>query len=76
MSYGVGQRRGSDPELLWQWCRLASVAPIRPLAWETPYAAGAALKRQKTEEKKNQKNTNSKRYAPQCSQQYYLQLLR
>ena len=26
------------------WCRLATVAPIRPLAWETPYAIGAALK--------------------------------
>ena len=27
-------------------------APIRPLAWETPYAAGAALKRQKGAKKK------------------------
>ena len=29
------------------WCRLAATAPIRPLAWEPPCAAGAALKRQK-----------------------------
>ena len=36
-------RRGSDPELLWLWCRLAAAAPIRPLAWELPYASGAAL---------------------------------
>ena len=31
------------------WCRLTAVAPIRPLAWEFPYAAtGAALKRKKS----------------------------
>ena len=24
------------------WYRLAAAAPIRPLAWEPPYAAGAA----------------------------------
>ena len=29
------------------WCRPAAVALIRPLAWEPPYAAGVALKRQK-----------------------------
>ena len=29
------------------WCRPAAAAPIRPLAWETSYAAGAALKRKK-----------------------------
>ena len=34
------------------WCRLAAAAPIRPLAWETPYATGAALRRQKTGKKK------------------------
>ena len=28
--------------------RPAATAPIRPLAWEPPYAAGVALKRQKT----------------------------
>ena len=26
------------------WRRLAAAAPIPPLAWELPYAAGAALK--------------------------------
>ena len=35
------------------WCRTAAVAPIAPLAWEPPYAAGAALKRQMTINKKN-----------------------
>ena len=52
MSCGVGCRHESDPAWLWLWCRLAAVAPIRPLAWEPPYAAGAALKRQKKKKKK------------------------
>ena len=46
VSCGVGRRCGSDPVLLWLWCRPAAAAPIRPLVWEPPYAAGAALKRQ------------------------------
>ena len=33
------------------WCRLAAAALIGPLAWELPYAAGAALKGQKKREK-------------------------
>ena len=36
-----------DPTLLWLWCRLSATALICPLAWELPYAEGAALKRQK-----------------------------
>ena len=46
VSCGVGCRRGSDPALLWLWCRTATTAPIQPQAWESPYAIGAALKRQ------------------------------
>ena len=49
MSCGVGGGRGSDLELLSPWRRLAATAPTR--CWEPPYAAGAALKRQKTKEK-------------------------
>ena len=45
VTYGVGCRCSSDPELLWLW--LAAVAPIRPLAWELPHAAGVALKKEK-----------------------------
>ena len=45
MNCGVGGRRGSDPELLWLWCRPAATTPIRPLALELPYATGVALKR-------------------------------
>ena len=31
--------------LLWLWHRPEATTPIRTLAWETPYAAGAGLKR-------------------------------
>ena len=40
-------RHSPDLSLLWLWCRLAATAPIQPLAWELPYALGAALKSQK-----------------------------
>ena len=41
----MGRRHGSDPTWLWLWlwCRPAAIAPIPLLAWETPYAVGAAL---------------------------------
>ena len=45
-------RRGSDAALLWLWHRLAATAPISPLIWEPPYAAGAALKKAKKKKKK------------------------
>ena len=38
--------------MLWLWRRQAAVAMIRPLAWELPYAAGAALKSKKKKKKK------------------------
>ena len=47
MSHGVGCRHGSDPELLRLCLRQAVVALIQPLAWEPPYAMGAALKKAK-----------------------------
>ena len=43
MSCGVGRRQGSDPALLWLWCRLVAVAPIGTLSFVFNYAAGAAL---------------------------------
>ena len=53
VSCGVGHRHSTDPVLLWLWCRPAVVALIRPLAWELPYALGAALKHgEKKKEKK------------------------
>ena len=42
MSCGVGGRGGSGPTSLWR--KPAAIAPIRQLAWELSYAAGAALK--------------------------------
>ena len=42
---GVGHRHSSDLALLWLWRRSAVAALIQPLAWELPYAVGAALKR-------------------------------
>ena len=51
MSYGIGHRLSSELVLLWLW--LAATAPIRPLAWEPPYATGVALKKDKGQKKKN-----------------------
>ena len=56
---GVGHRRGSDPALLWLWCGLAVVAPIRPLAWEPPYAVGVALKSKNNNNNNNNNNKSS-----------------
>ena len=47
MSCGVGCRPDLDPELLWLWHWPVAMLLIRPLAWEPPYAVGAAQKRQK-----------------------------
>ena len=58
----IHEDEGSIPSLT-QWvkdlallglrCWLAAAAPIGPLAWELPYAAGAALKsKNKTKQKK------------------------
>ena len=55
MSCGVGCRSSSDPKLLWLWYRLAATAPIRTLAWEPPYATGAALEKCKKTKKKKRK---------------------
>ena len=56
MSCGVGCRRGSDPELLWLWLwrKLVTTAPIQPLAWEPPYATGAAQRNSKKKRDKYQ----------------------
>ena len=52
MSCGVGHRPSSDLVLLWLWHRPVAAAPIRPLAWQPPYAVGAALKDKRQKEKK------------------------
>ena len=58
MNFSVGCRLGLDPVLLWLWCRLAAVAPIRPLAWKLPYAMGVALKKKTTDQKKKKATSN------------------
>ena len=45
MSCGVGHRNSLDLAWLWLWYRLVATTPIRPLAWEPPYAVDASLKR-------------------------------
>ena len=47
----LGQRHGLDLMLLWLWRRLAATAPIRPLAWESPYAVSVALEKTKKKKK-------------------------
>ena len=61
MSCGVGRRRGLDLMLLWFWRRPVATAPVGPLAWEPPYAVGAALKRQKKKKKKKKRKEKSKK---------------
>ena len=47
MSSGVDGKCGLDPALLLLWHRPAAIAQIQSLAWERPYASGAALKKSK-----------------------------
>ena len=46
------------------WRRPVATALIGPLAWDPPYAVGAALKRQKDQKKKERNET------PPCSMQF------
>ncbi len=55
MNCGVGRRCSSDPVLLWLWRRLAATVLIRPLAWDHPYAMGAAQEMAKKTKKKIKK---------------------
>ena len=67
----MGCRRGSDPALLWLWRRPGATAPIRPLAWEPPYAARVAQEngkktRQNKKEKKRKKKEKDKYHLISC----------
>ena len=74
VSCGVGCRRGSDPTLLCLWRRPVATAPIQPLVWEPPYAAGAAQEiatittttTKKTKDKKNKKKKNKDSSSDLC----------
>ena len=61
VSCSVGHRCGLDAMWLWLWCRLAAIAPIRPLVWEPPYAIDVALKSKKTKYKTNKQTKNKKK---------------
>ena len=55
---GVGRRCSLDPVLLKLWCKPATVALIRPLAWELPYATDVALKSKKITKNKMSKQSS------------------
>ena len=59
VSCGVGGRHSSDPALLWLWRRRVAMALIQPLAWELPYAMGAALKSKQTKNQSFYEGKNS-----------------
>ena len=60
MNCAVGHRRGLDPALMWLWRRPAATALIRCLAWEPPYAMGAALEKSKRQKQTNKKTKKEK----------------
>ena len=71
---GIGHRCGLDPALLWLWHRPAVAAPIRPLAWELPYATGVALK--STQKKPHtHKMNNFTQQQPLCLLQFIMHRL-
>ena len=72
MSCGVGRRCGSDPALLWLWHRLAATAPIRPLAWETPYATGMAQEVEERQKKKRISLIHTHTHSSQNLNKYYV----
>ena len=55
VAVSCGYRHGSDLVLVWLWCGPVATAPIRPLSWEPPYAARAALKKKSKRQKKKKK---------------------
>ena len=55
MSCGVGHRRSLDSALLWFWHRPVATAPIRPLAWEPPYAMRTVLEKAKRQKRETER---------------------
>ena len=68
MSCGVCRQQGSDLRCCGWQCRLAAAAPIQPLAWELPYAAGAALKKKNKKIKKIEGKKEKKKRKPRDKQ--------
>ena len=55
VSFDVGHRHGLNLSCCGCGCRLVATAPIQPLAWEVPYAVGAALKKQQQKQQQKKK---------------------
>ena len=72
VSCGVGCRCGSEPTLLWLWCRPTATAQILPLAWEPPYAVDAALKKTKRWKRKKKEEANRKKKRNKYEIQIYM----
>ena len=47
--------------MLWLWCRPAATTLIRPLAWETAYAMGAAKKKKRRRRRRRRRRKRRKR---------------
>ena len=73
MSCGVGRRHGLDPSLLWLWRRPAATAPIHPLAWELPCAAGVAQEMEKKKQNKTQQEISKYLEIKHTSKQFMVQ---
>ena len=69
MSCGVGRRWGSDPVLLWLWRRPVTTALIGPPAWEPPYAAGVALKREEKKKERKKRRVLNKVFGSENTDQ-------
>ena len=61
MSGDARRRCGSVPALLWLWRRPVTTAPIRPLAWEPPYAMDVALEKAKRKKKEKKEMGDTER---------------
>jgi len=47
--------------MLWLWHRPVATAPVRHLAWESPYAVGTALEKAKRQKKKKKRPKNPRK---------------
>ena len=56
--------------MLWLWRRPVATAPIQPLAWEPPYAAGAAQEIATTTTTKDKKTKTNKQTNKKTNNEY------
>ena len=72
MTCGIGHICSLDPALLWLWLwrRPAATALIRLLAWEPPYATGAALEKTKKQKNKQKNHMHTKTKTKDMNKHY------